>query len=356
MRTHGNPPVLAVTPGDPAGIGPELALRALARIPPATARLRVYASRGLLRRTAETSGIEFPDVPFCNEPDDPSVAGSHAVVDIPFNAERAFRFGAVDAACGAYAVECIEAAAAAVASGRADAVVTMPISKESARLAGCRFPGHTEMLAAIAGVSVPPVMAFYSSSVAAGGPGGGLFVALATIHEPLSRVPSLVTPETVLHAVRTAGESFRRMTGAEPKIGVLGLNPHSGENGLIGTDEKTSIIPAIEAARKLGFDAAGPLVPDAAFSFLGKSILSGGSDAPPFDVYVAMYHDQALCPFKAVAFDSGVNVTLGLPFVRTSPDHGTAFQIAGRGIASTGSAEAAILLAARMARRNPQPR
>ena len=336
--------VLAVSPGDPAGIGPELVLRALALADGSRIALRVRSSVALLERVARTSGIPFPDV-LCVSPEEAGAAprDRHVVVDDPFAGAASIEPGRVSAECGTWAVRQVELAARDVLAGRAHALVTMPICKEAAKLAGCPFPGHTELLAHVARLESRPVMAFHSAAVARGGSRHGLFVALATIHEPLSAVPRLVTAERVFETATVAGRAFGAMFGERPRIGVLGLNPHAGENGAFGSEEREAIAPAIAAARAAGADIEGPLVPDAAFTFLGKNPALA---VPPFDVYVAMYHDQALIPFKLVAFDSGVNVTLGLPFVRTSPDHGTAFDIAWRGAANPSSALAAVELAA----------
>lgn len=341
------PAILAVSPGDPAGIGPELALMALARTDPAEAMLRVRAGRKLLERVSRASGIPFPGV-LCISPGEepPERCGGHVLVDDQFEGEC--EPGRVSACCGAYAARQVRTAAQDVLAGRADALVTMPLCKESARLGGCPFPGHTELLASVCGAKSPPVMAFHSGAVAAGGRCGGLALALATIHEPLARVPSLLDAGGILHVLRTVHSSFGAMCGGSPRIGVLGLNPHAGENGLIGREEIETIRPAVARAREEGIDAHGPLVPDAAFSFLAAAIRDP-SAAPPFDAYVAMYHDQGLIPFKLAAFGSAVNVTLGLPIVRTSPGHGTAFDIAWRGKAGFGATGAAIRLAAKMA-------
>jgi 4-hydroxythreonine-4-phosphate dehydrogenase len=173
-----------------------------------------------------------------------------------------------------------------------------------------------------------------------------LIVSLATIHHPLSEISGLLSRERILAAIRLTAAALRASGVARPRIGVLALNPHGGEQGLFGHEEASLILPAIRAAQAEGVDAAGPLVPDTAFLWLTPS---SAPMPPPYDAYVAMYHDQGLIPFKMAAFDQGVNVTLGLPIIRTSPDHGTAFDLAWQGRASAGSFLAAIRCALRLA-------
>ena len=222
-----------------------------------------------------------------------------------------------------------------IQAGMADALVTAPVNKEALHLAGVNFPGHTELLAHLTATPAP-CMAFYSP---------GLVVSLATIHEALADVPRLLSIPSLLRVIRLTHTAGRGFGVDAPRIGVLALNPHAGEHGLFGDEEAKIIIPAIKQAKAEGIAASGPLVPDTAFTWLGKRPAT-----PPFDAYVAMYHDQGLIPFKMVAFDTGVNVTLGLPVIRTSPDHGTAFDLAWQGKASPASLFSAITLAARMAR------
>jgi 4-hydroxythreonine-4-phosphate dehydrogenase len=330
-------PKLALTLGDCAGVGPELALRVLSFADvQATCQLLVYGSRRLLARVSQAAGVPLPagvDVlPF----DGPRRAASqrHTLFDDDFAEAGSLAPGAVQPACGRQAYAWIAAAARDVLAGVADALVTGPINKEALSAAGVRHPGHTELLAELTAAPAP-CMAFYSP---------GLFLSLATIHEPLSRVPGLLTVPGLLRTLRLTREASAGFGAAAPKIGVLALNPHAGEHGLFGDEEARVIQPAIVQARAEGIDAYGPLVPDTAFTWLGSRA------ARPFDAYVAMYHDQGLIPFKMTAFDTGVNVTLGLPIIRTSPDHGTAFDIAWKGRARPDSLFSAIDLAARLAR------
>ena len=330
-------PRLALTLGDGAGIGPELALRALASPDLAAGcQLCVYGNRRLLERVAAASGFALPEALAVLPPDRLADApnGRPLLLDFPFGAADTLAPGRLDAACGAMAFEWIRAAVRDIRANLADALVTAPINKEALHLAGVPFPGHTEMLAHLTGAT-DPCMAFYSPE---------LIVSLVTIHEALADVPRLLSATRVLRTVRLTHDACRRGGVASPRIGVLALNPHAGEHGLFGNEEALSIVPAIRSARSEGIAAEGPLVPDTAFTWLGKKDAKA-----PFDAYVAMYHDQGLIPFKMAAFDTGVNVTLGLPIVRTSPDHGTAFDLAWQGKASPASLFSAIALAARLA-------
>jgi 4-hydroxythreonine-4-phosphate dehydrogenase len=331
-------PRLALTLGDCAGVGPELALRALTD--PGLAevcRLCVYGNLPLLGRVARAARLRLPDGlvvrPYQSQaPDLPSAAG-HVLFDFPFDEAEHLVPGRVQAACGRQAHTFICAAVRDIQAGRADALVTAPINKEALHAAGVDFPGHTELLAHLTG-GAAPVMAFHSER---------LFIALATIHEALRDVPRLLSVPSLLHTLRLTAAACEGFGLAQPRIGVLALNPHAGENGLFGTEERDVILPAVEAARAEGLRVSGPLVPDTAFTWLAAG------RPPPYSAYLAMYHDQGLIPFKMAAFDTGVNVTLGLPIIRTSPDHGTAFDLAWKGEASPTSLACAIRLAARMA-------
>lgn len=328
-------PRLAVTVGDAAGIGPELVLRALAeREVSGICRLFVYGSHRLLMRVAEAARIPFsedvavlpPSVSAGELPGD-----GHVLFDFPFDAADAVLPGQAQASCGRQAYRWVESAVRDALGGRADALVTAPVCKEALHLAGVPFPGHTEMLGQLTGVP-DPCMVFHSPAWVMG---------LATIHVALADVPGLLTAGRVLRAIRLTHEGCVRFGRPAPRVGVLALNPHAGEGGLFGDEEARAIVPAVEQARAEGLDVSGPLVADTAFTWC----LQGGG-GPPFDAYVAMYHDQGLIPFKMVAFDTGVNVTMGLPFIRTSPDHGTAFGLAWQGRARPGSFLSAIRLAA----------
>lgn len=331
-------PRLALTLGDCAGIGPELVLQALASSDLAAAcQLIVYGNLTLLRRVSAATGYPLDASlgvwPRGGASATPMPRDRHLFFDFPFEEAATLTPGLVQPSCGAHAYALICAAVRDIQAGAADALVTSPINKEALHLAGVSFPGHTEILASLTRTP-DPCMTFYSP---------GLVVSLATIHEPLANVPSLLSAETILRTIRLTHAACQRFGVPSPRLGVLALNPHAGENGLFGHEEQTAIIPAIEKAKAEGIHASGPLVPDTAFTWL-----SARQPSAPFDAYVAMYHDQGLIPFKMVAFDTGVNVTLGLPLIRTSPDHGTAFDLAWQGKASPSSLFSALSLAARM--------
>jgi 4-hydroxythreonine-4-phosphate dehydrogenase len=300
---------LGITLGDPAGIGPEIVAATLASAPREwLAQTIVYGDRGPLERGARAIGVSLPDV---------RVVGD--------GAGEAARPGHPDEASGAAQVGYLEAAVAAATRGELAAIATAPISKTWAKRAGFAFPGHTEMLAERLGAK-DVVMMFA---------GPTLKVALVTIHVALAEVPRVLTTARVRSTIELVAAALVRDFGiAQPRIGVVGLNPHAGEGGLIGREEIEVIAPAIASAGAAVVE--GPLVPDAAFRMR-------------YDAFVAMYHDQGLIPVKLVDFDESVNVTLGLPIVRTSPDHGTAYDIAGRGIARAVSMQRAVELAMRMA-------
>jgi 4-hydroxythreonine-4-phosphate dehydrogenase len=257
--------------------------------------------------------------------------------------------GRATKAGGAASVAWIECAVQMALDGRIDAVVTAPISKEAIHKAGYDWPGHTEMIAESAGVHKPVMMMVGGDSLDSAqgkpfdGAQGRLRVALVTTHAAIRDLPGLVTRKNVLETIRIVDHDLKQRFGLrKPAIGVCGLNPHAGEAGLFGTEEKKAIAPAIRQARGEGIACDGPIPADGAFTPKLRA---------RYDAFVAMFHDQACIPVKMLAFDSGVNVTLGLPIIRTSPDHGTAYDIVRTGTANPGSMVAAILLAAEMARR-----
>lgn len=332
-------PRLAVTIGDAAGVGPELVLRLASDSDVAEqCQLLIYGSHDILQRVAVSAGLAIPpSLRVCpghtRTAADVRNTGEHILYDFPFDEAATITPGRVHAACGHHAHAWICEAVRDIQIGHAAALVTAPINKAALHAAGIQVPGHTELLASLTNGAVP-CMAFHSERV---------FVSLATIHEALRDVPDLLTTPGLLHTIRLTCAACARFKGAQPRIAVLALNPHAGEDGLFGNEEHEIIAPAIAAARAEGLAVSGPLVPDTAFTWLAAGRPS------PYDGYVAMYHDQGLIPFKMAAFDTGVNVTLGLPLIRTSPDHGTAFDIAWQGKASSSSFACAIRLAARMA-------
>jgi 4-hydroxythreonine-4-phosphate dehydrogenase len=329
---------IGITLGDPSGIGPEIVLRALAEAPEAQrARLRVYGDRGVLARAA--SGLGAAPLPEAIELVE--VTRLHADEALP---------GRPDAAGGAAQIAYLEAAVAAARAGELGALVTAPISKTQAAAAGFAFPGHTEFLAERLGAP-EHAMAFF---------GPRLRVVLATIHESIARVPHVLTADAIARAAVLGARALHHQLGvAAPRVGVLGLNPHAGENGRFGDEETRLVAPGIAAARaRLAAESVpatidGPLVPDAAWRAALAGVAQSGDGGAPtrparFDLIVALYHDQGLIPVKLVDFEDAVNVTLGLPIVRTSPDHGVAYDIAGTGRARHGSFAAALRLAARL--------
>jgi 4-hydroxythreonine-4-phosphate dehydrogenase len=309
-------PRIAITMGDPAGIGPEVALAAAAD-PAVIAACRpvLVASRALLARVAERLRRPLPAIEIVEPP-------------LPGFAAAAVEPGRVAAACGAAAGACIEDAIAGCREGRFAAMVTCPINKSAIAAAGIPFPGHTEWLAARCGVS-GETMLMYHPDIA---------VALVTCHQALMSVPASLTPTRIIETAKLLHAALRRLRGRAPRLAICGFNPHAGEGGLFG-DEDRVVVPAVAELLQLGIDVDGPLPPDTAFTPKNRA---------RYDGWVCLYHDQGLIPFKALAFDDGVNVTLGLPIVRTSVDHGTAFDIAWQGVAEHRSLVQAIRLAARL--------
>jgi len=293
----------------------------------------VFGCAALLRKVAAICALPFEA--------DIITAGRLAAEGLPpgtapvvvdaegLNAE-AVRPGQVQAACGAAAARYVELAVAAALAGTVRAVATTPLHKEALQLAGVPYPGHTEMLAALTGTNR------YCMMMAA----ADINVCLVTTHIALSEVPAALTTARVLEVIRLAVDAMHRFGIVSPRLTVCALNPHAGEHGLFGDEEERVIMPAVEAARAEGVQVSDPLPPDTAF----VTAMRARTDA-----YIVMYHDQGLIPFKMLAFETGVNVTLGLPIVRTSVDHGTAFDIAWQGTASTASLEGAITMAARLA-------
>jgi 4-hydroxythreonine-4-phosphate dehydrogenase len=285
-------PRIGITAGDPAGIGPEIA------------------------RKAATD-------PRVREVCDPII----------YSASRAFRPGLLSADAGRAAYDAIVRAVADARAGTIDAIATAPINKEAFALAELPWKGHTDLLAHL--TQTPRVaMMFYA---------GTLRVVLATVHIPLADVPRSLTRDTVEFTIDLAARELPRFGYARPRLALAGLNPHAGEHGVIGREEQDVLRPAVEACRARGVDVTGPWPGDTVF---GRAVRG------EFDAVVACYHDQGLIPVKLLAFGRAVNVTLGLPIVRTSVDHGTAFDIAGRGIADHSSLVEAVRLAARLAKKN----
>jgi len=328
--------------GDPAGIGPEVILKAAAtwRGSAAAPRLLVVGDLGAMRAAAETAGRPVPKPVAWNAADTIEAAGDTiAVLEASRLGRRSLKPGRPSIQGASAAYRYIETGARMALEGRAAALVTAPISKEWLNRAGHQFPGHSELLAELAGVRRWRMM-FASRR---------LRLALVTVHMGLAQVSGALSTGKILDTIELLAGHLRADAGiAGPRLAVLGFNPHAGENGLFGREEIDLIAPAIAMARERGIDTFGPVPPDTAF------IRSAGKFA--FDAAVAMYHDQGLIPIKTLDFDNAVNVTLGLPFIRTSPDHGTAYDIAGQGRAREQSMRAAIAFATRAVSRRPSRR
>jgi 4-hydroxythreonine-4-phosphate dehydrogenase len=319
--------------GDPCGVGPEIIVKALAHAESFGACAPVVLGDSTALRRALTVCNSHLSVV---EIDSPEQARQVSVGQIPLLqlsklAETDLRYGQPTAAAGDAFFRYICAAARFCLDGPVAAMVTAPINKEAMHRAGHDYPGHTELLAELCGTDNFVMMLA----------GDVLRVSLVTIHEALQDVPRLVTFEQVLKTIRITAEGVARLTGKQvPKLAVLALNPHCGEGGKFGAQETEVIAPAIQAAQREGIDAVGPLSADTLFHFAQQGT---------YDGVVAMYHDQGLIPLKMLHFDDGVNITLGLPIIRTSVDHGTAYDLAGTGRASEKSLLAAIRMAVGMA-------
>jgi len=335
---------LAITMGDAAGIGPEIIAKAYAAQAPSMQGSFVAGDVQAMRRASAlvAEGLAWPVV---------QISDPQEALQVPPRCIPVFQVGAtmlpvaygqVSAVAGEFAGRCVQWAAERALEGAIAAVVTAPLNKQSLSAAGPpfdSFPGHTEILQALAarhaGVTVDalPVRMMLANEE--------LRTVLVSIHMSLRQAIEAVTEANVLETIRITDATLRSVLGRAPRIAVAGLNPHAGEGGLFGNEEQSIIGPAIAAARKSGCDASGPWPPDTVF----MQARAVGADVR-FDVVIAMYHDQGLIPVKYLGVKQGVNLTLGMPFVRTSPDHGTAFDIAGQGVADASS----LLAAVRMAR------
>ncbi|MFN4091100.1 MAG: 4-hydroxythreonine-4-phosphate dehydrogenase PdxA [Alphaproteobacteria bacterium] len=333
MSGRGAAAPLAVTMGDPAGVGGEVALKAwLGRAASGLPPFFLIDAPGRLEALARAIGLDVPVWPIA-DPAEAAAAFPVALPVLPVALPRPPVPGRPDPANADAVIASIDRAVTLTVAGRAAGIVTNPIHKESLYAAGFRHPGHTEYLAELAG-GVPVEMMLVSPH---------LRVVPMTIHEPLREAVRRVTAEAVTGCVRRTVEALRRdFAIAAPRVAVAGLNPHAGEGGTIGREEVDVIAPAVAALRAEGLDVTGPLPADSMFHAEARQA---------YDVAVCMYHDQALIPIKTLDFHGAVNITVGLPFVRTSPDHGTAFAIAGTGRANPASLIAAIGLGAEIAAR-----
>jgi 4-hydroxythreonine-4-phosphate dehydrogenase len=326
-------PPIALTPGDPAGIGGEITLKAWRRRADGVPAFFAIDDPARLGRLGESTGLAVPVTAI----DDPEQAAAIFPTALPVLAQALATEpvpGKPDATNGAGVIAAIETAVALAGAGRAGAIVTNPIHKACLYRAGFGFPGHTEFLAHLAGTGTMAVMMLASPL---------LRVVPVTVHVSLSDAIAGLDADLIVKTAEITAAALRRdFAIARPRLAIAGLNPHAGEDGAMGSEEADIIAPAVERMRRAGIEARGPLPPDTLFHAAARA---------NYDAVLCMYHDQALIPIKTLDFDGAVNVTLGLPFVRTSPDHGTALDIAGTGKASEASLVAALKMAADIARR-----
>jgi 4-hydroxythreonine-4-phosphate dehydrogenase len=338
--------LLALTMGDACGIGPEIIAK-LFRDGGAGDSV-VLGDVGVMRRAAAGVGGMLA-VAELDRAADALVVPPQCIPVLPVDGLPADLIdapvGRIDARAGAAAARCIERAVELVRCGDVAGIVTAPIHKAALAAAGVGFPGHTEMLQALAapGARPPPVRMMLANDE--------LRTVLVTIHLSLRRAIDAISREAVLETIRIAHRAAARWGQPRPRIAVAGLNPHAGEGGLFGDEEIRFIAPAVAAARVEGIDASGPFAPDTVF----MRARHAGDHPGEFDIVVAMTHDHGLIPVKYLGVEQGVNVTLGLPFVRTSPDHGTAFDIAGSGRADAASMAAAVRMARRLVSASSAP-
>jgi 4-hydroxythreonine-4-phosphate dehydrogenase len=325
---------LALTLGEPAGIGPDIAIKAwLRRNELKLPAFYLLGDRDFLARRAKILGLKLDLAEVDAEQADSAFASALPIVATGRVATA--QPGRPDDTSAEAALASIRHAVADVAAGRAGAVVTNPIAKSVLYRAGFRHPGHTEFLAELAasgGQAPQPVMMLWSPVLA---------VVPVTIHVPLRDAVAMLSSDLIVTTARILVADLKAWFGiAAPRLAVTGLNPHAGEDGTLGTEDQEIVAPAVEILRAEGIEVRGPLPADTLFHDAARKT---------YDCAICMYHDQALIPIKTIAFEDAVNVTLGLPFIRTSPDHGTAFDIAGTGRANPASLIAALRLAARMA-------
>ena len=323
---------IGISLGDVTGVGPEVALKAIAaKASKDGTKYLLIGDGNYLRKLNQKLGLDLPLQKFSSYKD----AGKYFIAS-PSAKKLPEKLPAGSPLAAHASIAWLRNGAERCLRGEIDALVTAPVNKESIIRAGHKFIGQTEFLSELANAKRTAMMLLGADER-----GRWLRVALATVHISIKSVPEKLTAEKITLAIELAAQSCRDLGLPRAKIAVAGLNPHAGEGGEFGDEEIKTITPTVQAMRKRGFDVVGPLSGDTVFHYA----LQG-----QFDVVVAMYHDQGLAPLKAVAFDTGVNWTLGLPFIRTSPDHGTAYDIAGKGIANPSSMIAAIRLAKKLAK------
>ncbi|MDX2144686.1 MAG: 4-hydroxythreonine-4-phosphate dehydrogenase PdxA [Rhodospirillaceae bacterium] len=332
------PRPIAVTMGEPAGIGGEIALKAWRARRADTPVFFMIDSEARLTAVARVLGLDVP-VQAIAAPEQAAKAFATAlpVLEIPETRDMTASLGRLDTANAKAVIASIDKAVELVKNGTAAAMVTNPIQKASLQRAGFKFPGHTEYLGHLAGGARTVMMLTVERAKPP------LRVVPVTVHEPLRAVAAKLSTESIVYCARVTAVALTADFGiARPRLAVAGLNPHAGEDGKIGDEEIRVIAPAVAALKAAGLDVSGPAPADTLFHAAARA---------GYDAVICMYHDQALVPLKTIDFAGGVNVTLGLPFVRTSPDHGTALDIAARGVADATSFTAALELAARLAAR-----
>lgn len=328
-------PLIAITMGDPSGVGPEIIVKALSEpIVRGCCTPLVLGDLRAMQRAAKVCDSRLQLVPVGAPLEAAGLPeGALAVLTLSELTDDDIRYGHPSERAGDAVYRYIRRAAELCLTGEVAAMATAPISKQALHRAGHQYPGHTELLAELC--RCDDVVMMLAGDV--------LRVALVTIHEALANVPRLVTTEQVLKTIRVTARGVTPLCGSRtPRIAVLALNPHCGEAGAFGSEEADAIVPAIAQAKAEGLEVSGPFSADTFFHFAVQ-------EPPPYDAVVAMYHDQGLIPLKMRHFDDGINITLGLPIIRTSVDHGTAYDLAGTGRASASSMQAAIRTAARLA-------
>jgi 4-hydroxythreonine-4-phosphate dehydrogenase len=324
---------LALTMGEPAGIGGEIALKAWLRRAEDVPPFYLIDDQTRVAKLARSLGWDVP-LQAISSPQQAASLFSTALPVLSIGGAVVAAPGRAEPADQELVVRAIDTAVSHVTSGAAAAVVTNPINKDALYRAGFRHPGHTEYLAELAGAQAPAIMMLASPH---------LRVVPVTIHLPLRQAIEQLSTAAIVHAGRIVDGALRHYFASQaPVIAIAGLNPHAGEGGGLGCEDSEIVAPAVAELRAVGIDARGPLAADTMFHAEARR---------GYDAALCMYHDQALIPIKTLDFDGAVNVTLGLPFIRTSPDHGTAFDIAGRGVARADSLIAALQLAAKMAAR-----
>jgi len=326
-------PIIGITMGDPTGIGPEIIVKALSMKEPFRAcQPIVFGDRKVLSRAIQIQNLSTTLEVIDQIPQDGYLPQKIFLFPLSQLEVASLRFGQPDRACGEAMVRYIEEAVKRARNRELDAITTCPINKKAMNEAGYSFPGHTELLAHLVGASSVAMMFL----------GSKWRIVLVTTHLPLKDVSGWINKNRILSTLRLTDEGMKKHFGIpQPKIGVLGLNPHCGEGGLLGEEETREILPAIAEARLLGMDVEGPFPADSFFNISGRYA---------FDAVISMYHDQGLIPIKMLDFKEAVNFTLGLPFIRTSVDHGTAYDIAGKGLADPSNLVKAILTAANLSK------